>query len=77
VDVMFVVGGRNSANTNRLAELCRGRGVPTHHVEQAGEVTAEHLRGYRRVGVAAGASTPQWIIEAICRRIKALQSQAG
>ena len=76
VDVMFVVGGRNSANTNRLVELCRGRGVATHHVEHAGEVTAEHLRGHRRAGLVAGASTPQWIIEAICGRIKALQSGA-
>jgi len=75
VDVMFVIGGRNSANTNRLTELCAARGVKTHHVEQADEVTAEHLRGRRHIGVAAGASTPQWIIDAVCARIKALQSE--
>ena len=74
VDVMFVIGGRNSANTNRLAERCAARGVRTHHVEHAGEVTPEHLAGCRRVGVAAGASTPQWIIDAVCRRIRVLQS---
>jgi 4-hydroxy-3-methylbut-2-enyl diphosphate reductase len=74
VDVMFVLGGRNSANTNRLTELCAGRGVPTHHLEHAGEVRPEQVRGHRRVGVAAGASTPQWIIEAVCRRIKDLQA---
>jgi 4-hydroxy-3-methylbut-2-enyl diphosphate reductase len=74
VDVMFVIGGRNSANTNRLADLCASRGVATYHVEQAGEVKAKHLRGRRRVGVVAGASTPQWIIDAVCTRIKALQS---
>ena len=73
VEVMFVIGGRNSANTNRLAELCAAKGVETHHVEQADEVKAEHLRGRRRVGVAAGASTPQWIIDAACERIRALQ----
>ena len=72
VDVMWVIGGRNSANTNRLAELCAARGVPTYHVEQADEVLPEHLRGRRRVGVVAGASTPQWIIEAVCERIRAL-----
>ncbi len=77
VDVMFVLGGRNSANTNRLAELCAGRGVPTHHVEHAGEVRPEQVRGHRRAGVAAGASTPQWVIEAVCRRIKDLQSGEG
>jgi 4-hydroxy-3-methylbut-2-enyl diphosphate reductase len=75
VDVMFVVGGRNSANTNRLAELCRARGVPTHHVEHADEVRPEHLRGRRRVGIAAGASTPHWIIEAALERIRGLQSR--
>jgi len=73
VDVMFVIGGRNSANTNRLADLCATRGVATYHVEQADEVKAEHLRGRRRVGIVAGASTPQWIIEAVCARIRVLQ----
>lgn len=75
VDVMFVIGGRNSANTNRLAELCAARGVPTYHVEVGGEVTAAMLRDRPRVGVAAGASTPQWIIDAVCDRIKVLQSE--
>lgn len=74
VDVMLVIGGRNSANTNRLAERCAAQGVETHHVEQADEVQPAWLRGRRRVGVAAGASTPQWIIEAVSERIRALQS---
>jgi 4-hydroxy-3-methylbut-2-enyl diphosphate reductase len=77
VDVMFVIGGRNSANTNRLAHLCASRGVATYHVEQADEVKPEHLRGRRRVGVVAGASTPQWIIDAACARIRLLQSGGG
>ncbi len=77
VDVMFVIGGRNSANTNRLADLCAGRGVATHHVEHAGEVEAAHLEGRPRVGVAAGASTPQWVIEAVCTRIRGLQGRAS
>jgi 4-hydroxy-3-methylbut-2-enyl diphosphate reductase len=72
VDVMFVIGGRNSANTNRLTDICASRGVPTYHVEHAGEVTAEHLAGRRRIGIAAGASTPQWIIDAVCQRIRDL-----
>jgi 4-hydroxy-3-methylbut-2-enyl diphosphate reductase len=74
VDVMFVIGGRNSANTKRLVELCAARGVVTYHLEHAGEVTASQLAGHRRVGVAAGASTPQWIIESVCERIKTLQA---
>ena len=75
VDVMIVIGGRNSANTNRLAERCAASGVPTYHVEVGDEVTRAMLCGRPRVGVAAGASTPQWIIDAVCRRIKALQSE--
>jgi len=75
VDVMIVLGGRNSANTNRLAERCRAHGVETYHLEHAGEVRAEHLRGRRRVGIAAGASTPHWIIEAALERIRDLQSR--
>jgi 4-hydroxy-3-methylbut-2-enyl diphosphate reductase len=77
VDVMVVIGGRNSANTNRLAELCASRGVETFHVEQAAEVVPEQVRGRRAIGVAAGASTPQWIIDTVCARITDLQSQAG
>jgi 4-hydroxy-3-methylbut-2-enyl diphosphate reductase len=72
VDVMFVIGGRNSANTNCLTDLCAARGVPTFHVEHAGEVMAEHVAGRRRVGVAAGASTPQWIVDAVCERLREL-----
>ena len=72
VDVMFVIGGRNSANTNRLTELCAARGVTTYHVEQADEVKAEHLAGRRRIGIAAGASTPQWIIDEVCAHIRRL-----
>lgn len=73
VDVMFVIGGRNSANTNRLTELCAARGVPTYHVEEPDEVTADQLSCRPRVGVAAGASTPQWVIDAVCNRIRSLQ----
>jgi len=76
-DVMIVIGGRNSANTNRLAERCASHGVPTHHVEVADEVRPEWLQGRPRVGVTAGASTPQWIIDAVCERIRHLQSRRG
>jgi len=74
VDLMIVIGGRNSANTNRLAERCAAHGVPTHHVEVADEVEPAWLAGRPRVGVTAGASTPQWIIDAVCERIRRLQS---
>lgn len=57
VDAILVVGGRNSANTRRLAELARSLGVPAWHVESAAEIPAE-LGAYAVVGLTAGASTP-------------------
>jgi (E)-4-hydroxy-3-methyl-but-2-enyl pyrophosphate reductase len=64
VDVVVVVGGRNSANTARLAQLCRGTEARTHHIESAAELRPEWFAGARRVGVTAGASTPDEEIEA-------------
>jgi 4-hydroxy-3-methylbut-2-enyl diphosphate reductase len=64
VDVVVVVGGRNSANTARLAQLCRATEPRTYHIEAAAEVRPDWLAGARRVGVTAGASTPDSEIEA-------------
>lgn len=72
VDIMFVLGGRNSANTNHLAEICRATGVPTHHLETAGELDQRWLEGKLRVGVTAGASTPEWLIEQFVLHLKSL-----
>lgn len=77
VDVVVVVGGRNSANTMRLARLCRGVQARTHHVERAAEVRPEWLGGARRVGVTAGASTPDAEIEATVARLVELCGQAS
>jgi 4-hydroxy-3-methylbut-2-enyl diphosphate reductase len=63
VDVMLVVGGKNSGNTNRLAELCRQTGTRTFHVETRDEVDPGWFQKTSRVGVTAGASTPDWIIQ--------------
>jgi len=69
VDVMIVVGGYNSANTRRLAEVCASTGVATHHVETAAEVREAWLEG-RRVGVTAGASTPDQVIQEVMMKLK-------
>jgi 4-hydroxy-3-methylbut-2-enyl diphosphate reductase len=71
-DVMVVLGGYNSANTCRLAEICREINPRTHHVETADELPAGFLENVSTVGVTAGASTPQWIIEALIARIREL-----
>ncbi len=64
VDAVVVVGGRNSANTARLAQLCEGMQPRTHHIESAAELRPEWFTGASRVGVTAGASTPDEEIEA-------------
>jgi 4-hydroxy-3-methylbut-2-enyl diphosphate reductase len=77
VDAMIVVGGRNSANTRRLAEICAATGTPTHHVETADELESAWIAGATRVGVTAGASTPGWIIENVVSRLRELEAEGG
>ncbi len=74
VDVMFVLGGRNSANTRQLAKLCRETGVETYHLETAEELAEAMLAGRERVGITAGASTPEWLVERFMARVKSLDS---
>jgi (E)-4-hydroxy-3-methyl-but-2-enyl pyrophosphate reductase len=70
VDMMIVVGGRNSANTTRLARLCRKLGTPTHHVETARGLRRAWFKNKKSVGVTGGTSTPDWLIKEVVRRIK-------
>ena len=64
VDVMIVIG-RNSANTGRLVEVCQAEGAVTHHIETAVELKKEWFHSQCKVGITAGASTPDWIIEEV------------
>ena len=71
VDVMLVVGGRNSANTTKLAKLCESK-CTTYHIETAQEILPEWFTKSNKVGITAGASTPDWIIREVhdkCQRI--------
>jgi 4-hydroxy-3-methylbut-2-enyl diphosphate reductase len=70
VDVMLVVGGRESANTRHLLEVSQEEGVTAHHIETEDEIEAEWLRGCEKVGVTAGASTPDSSVKAVVRRIE-------
>jgi 4-hydroxy-3-methylbut-2-enyl diphosphate reductase len=72
VDLMLVIGGRNSANTRHLVEVCQQEGVETHHIETAAEMEGGWFDGRKRVGVTAGASTPDSAVEAVVRRIQEL-----
>lgn len=70
VDVMLVIGGKHSANTTRLAQICRETGTPTHHIETAAEFEPQWLAGVTKVGVTAGASTPDWVIEEVVTKLR-------
>jgi len=72
VDCMLVVGGYNSANTRRLAEVCAELQPRTHHIETADEIDSSWFDGVETVGVTAGASTPKWIIDEVMERIAAI-----
>lgn len=63
VDIMFVLGGRESANTRKLAELCKKYNNKTFHLQNWDEFDKKLVFGSRTAGVTAGASTPQWIID--------------
>lgn len=72
VDAMVVVGGRNSSNTNRLAEISRAIGTPTYLIETDEEIVATELTVFASIGVTAGASTPRWVIERVVERLETM-----
>lgn len=72
VDVVIVIGGKESGNTRRLAELCAVKQPRTYHVETPSEIQREWLAGARRVGITAGASTPPEQVQAAQSRIREL-----
>ena len=64
-DCMIVIGGRNSANTRRLSQLCAEVQPRTYHIETVGELKGKPLDSVKTIGVTAGASTPQWLIDPV------------
>lgn len=71
VDLMLVIGDQMSANTKRLTELCAATGTTTYQIETVGDLKIDQLKGINKIGVTAGASTPEWIVQDV---IKGLQS---
>jgi 4-hydroxy-3-methylbut-2-enyl diphosphate reductase len=70
VDLMFVVGGQDSANTKHLARICADTGVTTYHIEAASEIDPRWLRRHKRVGITAGASTPDEVIDEVVQALE-------
>ncbi len=69
-DAVVVVGGAHSANTQRLAGIARELGAETSLIEEAGELVPDEIGRHRIVGVTAGASTPNWLIENVIARLR-------
>ena len=69
VDLMIVVGGKNSANTSRLTEISRMNGIPTYQLESALEIDETWFQEVERVGITAGASTPDQQIKEIIQKL--------
>ena len=74
-DLVIVVGSQNSSNSKRLKEVAAGRGVESYLVDSAAEIDAVWLVGKQRIGISAGASAPEILVEQVIARIQA-SSQA-
>ena len=72
-DVMFVLGGMQSANTRELARLCAEQGAATHHLENWNDFRPEMAAGKKVAGITAGASTPKWIVEEFAENLRAFE----
>jgi 4-hydroxy-3-methylbut-2-enyl diphosphate reductase len=77
VDGIIVVGGRNSANTAKLAEIASAGGCDVKWIEHAGELDKEWFNGKIKIGIAAGASTPDWLIDELKNALETSQMSRG
>jgi len=75
-DVVIVVGSPNSSNSNRLREVSENMGVPAYLVDNASDLRAEWIDGKRRVGITAGASAPEVLVEELIARLKSLGAKS-
>jgi 4-hydroxy-3-methylbut-2-enyl diphosphate reductase len=75
-EAIVVIGGHHSANTRKLAKLAQDHDRPTYHIETAEQIDEEEMRRYQVVGVTAGASTPDFIIDSVEKRLQAIAPMA-
>ena len=73
-DIVIIVGGKRSANTSRLARIAREEGCLTYHIEEAKEIEKGWFAEVDRVSVASGASTPDWIIKGVIKKLKEINA---
>ncbi|MFZ6844507.1 4-hydroxy-3-methylbut-2-enyl diphosphate reductase [Undibacterium sp. RuTC16W] len=76
VDLVIVVGSANSSNSNRLREVAEKKGAASYMVDNASQIQADWLRDSRRIGVTAGASAPEVLVQQVIDRLKQLGAQS-
>ena len=69
VDLMIVIGGYNSSNTKKLVQVCEGKGVEAHHIESFSQLRHNWFCGKKHVGITAGTSTPEYVINEVHKEI--------
>lgn len=74
-DIMIVIGGKNSANTRKLYEICKNYSKKAYHIETEKEIETNWFEGVEKVGITAGASTPSYVIERVYRFIKKIDEK--
>jgi 4-hydroxy-3-methylbut-2-enyl diphosphate reductase len=74
VELILVVGARNSSNSNRLREIGEEMGVPTHLIDDARDLDPTWFDGVRRVGVTAGASAPEGLVQDLVARLREINT---
>jgi (E)-4-hydroxy-3-methyl-but-2-enyl pyrophosphate reductase len=75
VDAVIVVGGKNSGNTRRLAEIVRASGKQAFHVETEADLDLDQLTQMHTIGITAGASTPSWVTKRVLRTVEQIPLQ--
>ncbi|ACD66760.1 hydroxymethylbutenyl pyrophosphate reductase [Sulfurihydrogenibium sp. YO3AOP1] len=73
VDVMIIIGGKHSGNTQRLYQISKALNPNTYHIETADELQNQWFENKENIGISAGASTPDWIIQEVVNKIKEIK----
>lgn len=74
VEAVVVIGGKNSSNTQRLAEICSARGIKTFLIETVDDLEPRWFEGLQKVGLTAGTSTPDWVIEEVVNALRSIET---
>src|SRR5215510_13630034 len=77
VDVFYIIGGKHSSNSIKLLAVCQEQCPKSYLIETEEEINPADLDGAQRVGVTAGASTPNWLIDQIVKRLRSMNGTSG